>query len=147
MRFKTIVWQAKLYLLLIRTFMLICPPVSVMLSSVLHCIVGLIWRPSAQCLHTVIFPWKQYQITYYWFHSEASEVLKNLNIVLLYKKSCSGCISVVAPWSVKRTLSTQLLLTRRLPGLMSRCKMPAEWRYLSPGGKIEYFTSDNTNMV
>lgn len=36
--------------------------------------------------------------------------------------------------AVPPTLSTQLLLTRRLPGLMSRCRMPAEWRYFSPSG-------------
>lgn len=41
-------------------------------------------------------------------------------------------MSHLATWSVWRTLSTQLLLTRRLPGLMSLCRIPAEWRYFSP---------------
>lgn len=34
------------------------------------------------------------------------------------------------------TLSTQLLLTRRLPGLMSLCRMPAEWRYFRPEDRM-----------
>lgn len=47
---------------------------------------------------------------------------------------CSDVQLIWATEPVPPTLSTQLLFTRRLPGLMSRCRMPAEWRYLSPGG-------------
>ena len=35
-------------------------------------------------------------------------------------------------YSLVLTFKRQLLLTNKLPGLMSLCKIPAEWRYLSP---------------
>lgn len=54
--------------------------------------------------------------------------------ILMYaNKESVAIMSHLATWSVWRTLSTQLLLTRRLPGLMSLCRIPAEWRYFSPG--------------
>lgn len=33
------------------------------------------------------------------------------------------------------TFKRQLLFTNKFPGLMSLCKIPAEWRYLSPARK------------
>lgn len=54
--------------------------------------------------------------------------------ILTFSPTCSDDMKKESHWLVPHTLSTQLLLTRRLPGLMSRCRMPAEWRYLRPGG-------------
>lgn len=54
--------------------------------------------------------------------------------ILTFSPTCSDDMKKDSHWLVPHTLSTQLLLTRRLPGLMSRCRMPAEWRYLRPGG-------------
>lgn len=38
-------------------------------------------------------------------------------------------------WEERLTFSRQLLLTSRFPGLMSRCRIPAECRYFRPGGE------------